>query len=51
MLPKTKLFTIEVLIAETLIDSNISDDEFVSVCDVLKWYNDMKEENPNHVNL
>ena len=44
MLEKDKLNTIEVLISQFLIDSYISHDEFVSVNDVLKEYNEMKEE-------
>ena len=31
LLPKSKLKSIEVLISKTLIDSNISHDEFVSI--------------------
>ena len=44
MLEKDKLNTIEVLISQSLIDSYISHDEFVSVNNVLKEYNEMKEE-------
>ena len=44
MLAETKLNTEEVLISKALIDSNISHDEFVSVNNVLKEYDDMKEE-------
>ena len=44
MLEKDKLNTIEVLISQSLIDSHISHDEFVSVNNVLKEYNEMKEE-------
>ena len=44
VLAKTKLNTVEVLISKALIDSNISHDEFISVNNVLKEYDDMKEE-------
>ena len=44
MLEKDKLNTIEVLISQSLIDSYISHDEFVSVNNVLNKYNEMKEE-------
>ena len=42
LLRKTKLDTIDVLISKSLIDSYISHDEFVSVTNVLKEYNEMK---------
>ena len=44
MLAKTKLNTIEILISKALIDSNFYHYEFVSVNNVLKEYDDMKEE-------
>ena len=45
MLPaKMKLNTIEVLFSKSLIDSYISHDEFFSANDVLREYNQMKEE-------
>ena len=44
---KTKLNSIEVLISKALIDLNISHDEFVLVNNVLKEFDDMKEENKN----
>ena len=44
MLGKSKSDTIEVLISKALIDSYISRDEFVSVNNVLREYNEMKEE-------
>ena len=44
MLGKGKLNTIEVLISKSLIDSSISHDEFVSLNNVLREYNEMKEE-------
>ena len=47
MLAKPKLNTIEVSISKALIDSNISHDKFVSVNNLLKEYDDMKEEIKN----
>ena len=46
---KNKLNSVEVLISEALIDSNISDDEFISLNNVLKEYDEIKEKikNPN----
>ena len=44
---KTKSNRIESLISKTLIDSNISHDEFVLINNVLKEYDDMKEEIEN----
>ena len=44
LLGKSKLNTIEVLISQTLIDSYISHDEFVSVNNVLREYYEMQEE-------
>ena len=44
LLGKDKLNTIEVPISKALIDSYISHDEFVSVNNVLKEYNEMKKE-------
>ena len=51
LLAKNKLNTVEVLISKALIDSNISDNEFIVINNVLKEYNDMKEEieNPSNV--
>ena len=43
-LEKDKLNTIEVLISKGLIDSNISHDEFNTVNNVLRKYNEIKEE-------
>ena len=48
LLAKTKLNTIEILISEALVDSNISHDEFVSVINGLKEYDGMKAEINNH---
>ena len=39
---KDKLNTFEILILKTLIDSYISHDKFISVNNVLREYNDMK---------
>ena len=47
LLGKAKLNTVEVLISKTLINSNIIHDIFVSVNNVLKEYDDMKEEIKN----
>ena len=44
LLGKPKLNTIEVLISKALINSYISHDEFFSIINVLKEYNEMKEE-------
>ena len=47
MLGKDKLNAIEVIISKSLIDSYISHDEFVSVNNVLREYNEVKEEIKN----
>ena len=47
LLVKSKLNSIEVLISKALIDSNISHDEFVSINNVLKEYEEMKEKIKN----
>ena len=47
MLAKSKLNSIKVIISKALIDSNISHDEFVLLHNVLKEYNDIKEETKN----
>ena len=47
LLGKDKLNTIEILISTALINSYISHDEFVSVNNVLREYNEMKEEIKN----
>ena len=44
LLGKHKLNTIKVLISKALIDSYISHDEFASVNNVLREYNEMKKE-------
>ena len=44
MLAKCKLNNMEVLCSKTLIDSNISHDEFILINNMLKEYHDMKEE-------
>ena len=46
MLEKTKLNNI-VLISNALMDSYISQNEFVSVCNIIKKYDDLKEEIKN----
>ena len=47
LLAKSKLNTIEVVISKALIDSNITHDEFVLKNNVLKEYDQMKEEIKN----
>ena len=47
LLAKPKLNSIEVLISKSLIDSNISLDEFLLINNVLKDYGEMKEEIKN----
>ena len=47
MLAKSELNSIEVLISNALIDSNISHDEFVQINNVLKEFYDKKEEIKN----
>ena len=47
LLVNTKLNTIEVLNCKSLIDSYISHDEFASVNNLLRKYNEMKEEIKN----
>ena len=47
LLAKSKLNSIKVLISKALIDSNISDDEFVLINNMLKEYNKMKEKMKN----
>ena len=49
-LPKTNLNSIEVSISETLTGLFVSHDEFVLVNDMLKEYNEMKEEKSSSVN-
>ena len=44
LLAKSKLNSIEVLISKTLIDSDISHDEFVSLNNLLKEFENMREE-------
>ena len=46
-LAKSKLHSIEVLISKALINSNISHDEFVSINNELKKYDDTKEKIKN----
>ena len=47
MLGKSRLIGIEVFIAKALIDSNISHDEFILINNVLKEFDDMKEDIKN----
>ena len=47
MLEKCNLNRIDVLISKSLIDSNISPDEFVLINNVLKKYEEIKEEIKN----
>ena len=47
MLAKSKLDRKEILISKSLIDSVTSHDEFVLINNVLKQYNEMKEEIKN----
>ena len=51
LLAKYKSNRIEVLISKALIDSNISHDQFVLINNVLKEYDDMKEEIKNLISL
>ena len=50
LLAKAKLNSVEVSISKDLIDPNISHDEFVSVNNVQKEYDNMKEEIKNSNN-
>ena len=50
LLGKSKLDTIEVEISKALMDVYISHDEFVSVSNVLREHNEMKEEIKNPQN-
>ena len=49
LLGKDKLNIIAVMISKALIESYISHDEFLSVNDVLREYNEMKEESKSSV--
>ena len=51
MLSQAKLYTIEVLESKILIDLNISLDEFMSMNNVLKEYDNMKEKRKNSNNM
>ena len=44
LLTKSRLNSIEVLISKALIDSNISHDDFLLINNVLKEYDNLKEE-------
>ena len=50
LLAKTELNTIKVLISKAVINSYINHDEFVSVNNMLREYNEMKEEIKNTEN-
>ena len=50
LLAKTNLNTIAVLISKVLIDLYINHDKFISICNVLKEYNEIKEEIKNPQN-
>ena len=51
LLAKAKLNTVKVLISNgLLINSNINHDKFVSMNNVIREYNEMKEEIKNHEN-
>ena len=47
LLAKTKLNTVEVLISKAFFDLYINHDEFISVSNVLREYNEMKAEIKN----
>ena len=47
MLAKSTLNSIETLLSKALVDSNISHDEFVLINNMLKEYDNMKEEIKN----
>ena len=47
MLAKSKLNSIEILISKALVDSDINQDEFILLNNVLKEYHNMKEEIKN----
>ena len=49
LLVKSKLHSIEVLILKALIESVTSHDEFVLIKNVLKLYNEIKEEIKNQL--
>ena len=49
LLPKSKLNSTEVLISKSLVDSNISHDEFVLINNELKEFYDTKEETKNSI--
>ena len=44
LLGKDKLNTTEILISKALIDSYVSHDQFTSINNVLREYNEMKED-------
>lgn len=50
LLVKTKLSTIEILISKVLIDSYVNHGKFVSVTNLLREHNEMKEKKKNPEN-
>ena len=44
MLAKAKSYSVEVLISKPLIDSNINNEEFVLINNILKEYEEMEED-------
>ena len=51
LLSKTKLNNVEIYTSKSFIDSNTSDDEFVSIYNLLNEYNKMKEKIKNPRNM
>ena len=47
LLAKSQLNSIEVLVSKALIDSNISHVQFILIDNIIKKYDDMKEEIKN----
>ena len=51
LIAKAKLNSVEILMSKALIDTNITHDELVSINNVSKEYDDIKEEVRNLENL
>ena len=51
LIAKAKLNSVEILMSKALIDTNITHDELVSINNVSKEYDDIKEEVRNLKNL
>ena len=51
LITKAKLNSVEILMSKALIDTNITHDELVSINNVSKEYDDIKEEVRNLENL